>query len=66
MCSQEDAQHILLRCPEMRTWGEELITRKWLYMNEEVAYKKILMCTNKSLMIYLGGYTELNVSVLIR
>jgi hypothetical protein len=51
---------VLLSCLEMRMWRKEVISRKQLYINEEVAYKKILMCSNKSLIIYLSRYTELN------
>jgi hypothetical protein len=63
---QEDTKHILLSCLEKRMWRKGVISRKQLYINEEVAYKKILMCGNKSLIIYLGRYAELNSTGLIR
>jgi hypothetical protein len=36
----EDAIHILLKCSETRKWREQLLSRKWLYVNEEVVYKE--------------------------
>jgi hypothetical protein len=41
-----DALHILLKCLETRKWREQFLSRKWVTANEEVAYKRILNCTN--------------------
>jgi hypothetical protein len=47
LCSEdEDAIHILLKCSEMSKWREQFFTRKWLIVNEEIANKKIINCTN--------------------
>jgi hypothetical protein len=27
-------------------WGERFLCRKWLIVNEEVAYKRVINCTN--------------------
>jgi hypothetical protein len=43
---EEDAVHILLKCPETRRLREHFLSRKWQIINEELAYKKIINCTN--------------------
>jgi hypothetical protein len=48
---EEDAIHILLKCPETRR-----LSRKWQIINEEVAYKKIINCTNTVELRNLGRY----------
>jgi hypothetical protein len=35
-----------------------LIFKKWLCINEELAYKKIVNCTNKAHIIHLGQYLD--------
>jgi hypothetical protein len=42
---EEDAVHTLLKCPETRRLREHR-SRKWQIINEELAYKKIINCTN--------------------
>jgi hypothetical protein len=43
LCSEdEDATHILLKCLETRKWTEQFLSRKWLMLNEWIAYKKII------------------------
>jgi hypothetical protein len=50
MCSlylgEEDAKHILVKCPETKKRREERVCIKWLNMNEDRAYRKIISCTN--------------------
>jgi hypothetical protein len=47
-CSKdEDALHILLKCPETYRLREHLLIRKWFAANDELAYKKI-KCTNNT------------------
>jgi hypothetical protein len=36
---EEDAMHILLKCPETRRLREYLLSRKWQIINEKLAYK---------------------------
>jgi hypothetical protein len=43
---KEDTKHIFLECPETKNWRMEMCKR-WLDINEEVAYRKMLSCTNK-------------------
>jgi len=43
-----------------------LLSKKWLNMNGEVAYKKTVICTNKACVVDAGGLTELNVGGLIK
>jgi hypothetical protein len=43
---EEDAIHILIKCTETRRLREHLLSRKWQIINEELAYKKIINCTN--------------------
>jgi hypothetical protein len=54
----EDAKHILLSCPETKKWRMQFINKKWLCVNEELAYKKIVNCTNKAHVIHLGEYLD--------
>jgi hypothetical protein len=54
----EDAKHILLSCPETKNWRMQFINKKWLCINEELAYKKIVNCTNKAHIIHLGEYLD--------
>jgi hypothetical protein len=58
LCSEdEEVIHILLKCSEMRKWREQFLSRKWLMLNEGIAYKKIINCTNiiecRNIGIYL-------------
>jgi hypothetical protein len=53
---EEDAIHILLKCPEIRRLREHLLSRKWQIINEELAYKKIINCTNTAELRNLGRY----------
>jgi hypothetical protein len=47
LCSEdEDPIHILLKCSETRKWREKFLSRKWLRLNEWIAYTKIINCTN--------------------
>jgi hypothetical protein len=39
---EEDVKHIVLECKETKHWREELIHDKWLNMNKEITYRKIL------------------------
>jgi hypothetical protein len=41
-----------------RKWRMEVLSKKWLSMKEEVAYKKMLICINKSLIVDVGRYLE--------
>jgi hypothetical protein len=58
LCSKdEDAIHILLKCSETRKWREQFLRRKWLMLNECIAYKKIINCKNiielRNIRVYL-------------
>jgi hypothetical protein len=52
------AKHILLSCPETKKWRIQFINKKWLCINEKLAYKKIVNCTNKAHIIHLGEYLD--------
>jgi hypothetical protein len=57
LCSEdEDAVHVLLKCVETRKWRKQLLSRKWLTVNEESAYKKIINCTNAVKLRNIGNY----------
>jgi hypothetical protein len=43
---EEDAGHILLKCPQTRRLREHLLSRKWQTINEEIAYKNTINCTD--------------------
>jgi hypothetical protein len=53
---EEDAIHILLKCPETKRLREHLLSRKWQIITEELAYKKIINCTNTAELRNLGRY----------
>jgi hypothetical protein len=53
---EEDAKHILLKCSETKKWREECVNSKWLDINEDLAYKKIISCTNVNKIKFLGKY----------
>jgi hypothetical protein len=55
---EEDAKSVLLSCPETRKQTKEIVSKKWLNKKEELAYKKILNCTNITLLIDLGRYLD--------
>jgi hypothetical protein len=50
------AIHILLKCTETRKLREHLLSRKLQIINEEIAYKKIINCTNTLELRNLGRY----------
>jgi hypothetical protein len=57
LCSEDkDAIHILLKCSETRKWREQFLSRKRLRLNEWVAYKKIINCTNITELRNIGSY----------
>jgi hypothetical protein len=37
---------VLLQCSKMREWGEQFLSRKWLTLNDEIAYKIITNYSN--------------------
>jgi hypothetical protein len=45
MFREEDTKHILLECPETKDWRMEMLCKRWLDINEEIAYRKVLSCT---------------------
>ena len=42
----EAAKHVLLKWSETKRWREKLLYIKWLTVNENVACRKGLTCTN--------------------
>jgi len=50
--------HILLDCLEARNCRMKYLNDKWLSMNKEVAYRKIIRCTNKDQIRNLGRYLD--------
>jgi hypothetical protein len=53
---EEDAVHIILKCTETRRLREHLLSRKWQIINVQLAYKKIINCTNTVDIRNLGRY----------
>jgi hypothetical protein len=45
---------MLLDCLETRKWGMKCLSIKWLSMNRDVAYRKIVICPNKDQIGNLG------------
>jgi hypothetical protein len=57
LCNGEENEiHTLLKCPETRRLREHLLSRKWQIINEELAYKKNINCTNTVELRNLGTY----------
>jgi hypothetical protein len=54
---EEDAKHLLLKCSETKKGREECANCNWLNINEDLAYRKLISCTNvnkiKSVAKYL-------------
>jgi hypothetical protein len=64
---KEDTKHILLQCPENKTWRTEMLCKRWLDINEEIAYRKMLSCRNKmTAKIWENFYSEFNVNGKVR
>jgi hypothetical protein len=53
---KEDTKHILLECAETKNWRTEMLCKRWLDINEEVAYRKMLICTNKMMVKNMGKF----------
>jgi hypothetical protein len=45
-------------CPDTKERRMKFMYKKWLYVNEELAYRKIINCTNKTHMINLGKFLD--------
>jgi hypothetical protein len=57
LCSEDkDAIHILLKSSETRKWREQFLSIKWLMLNEWIAYKKVINCTNVIELRNIGIY----------
>ena len=57
----EDVKHILLSFSGTRKWIMEFLNlkkKKCLDVTKEVAYKKILRCSNKTPIKHLGRYLD--------
>jgi hypothetical protein len=54
-----NVKHILLECKETKYWREKLIHDKWLNMNKEIAYRKILKTTNRTHIQNIGIYLDI-------
>jgi hypothetical protein len=51
-----DAIHMLLDCLKTKNWRMKCLNDKWLSVNKEVTYRKILRCTNKDQIRNLDRY----------
>jgi hypothetical protein len=49
---------MLLDCRDTRNWRMKLINDKWLHMNKEAAYRKMLKSTTKEQVKYLDIVKE--------
>jgi hypothetical protein len=55
MISSKNAQCISL---VLKYWREKLINDKWLNMNKEITYRKILKTTNRTHIQNIGEYLD--------
>jgi hypothetical protein len=56
---EKDVKHILLECKETKYWREKLIHDKWLNMNKEIIYRKILKITDRTHIHNLEKYLDI-------
>jgi hypothetical protein len=42
----EDAKHVLLVCTETKKWRAEFLCKKWMELDQDLAFKKIIGCKN--------------------
>jgi hypothetical protein len=56
MLGKENTKHILPEFPETKNWRTEMLSKRWLDVNEEVAYRKMLRCTNKMMVKNMGKF----------
>jgi hypothetical protein len=54
----EDVKQRLLGCSETKKLRMQFMSKKWLCINEELAYRKIINCTNKAHIVNLGKYLD--------
>jgi hypothetical protein len=54
----EDVKHMLLSWPETKKWRMQFMSKKWLCINEELAHREVIKCTNKAHIINLGEYLD--------
>ena len=50
--------NILLDCLRTENWRIKFLNSKWLGRNTAVVYRKVLSCTNKDQVRYLGRYFD--------
>ena len=55
---EEEVKHTLLDCWETRSWRLKFLNTKLLNVNKEVAYRKMLVCTNKDQLRNVGRYLD--------
>jgi hypothetical protein len=46
----------LLECPDTKNCRTEMSCKRWFDINEEVAYRKMLSCTNKMMVKKYGKF----------
>jgi hypothetical protein len=46
----------LLKCSETRERTEQLLSRQWLIINEEVAFKRTVNCTSDAQLTNIGQF----------
>jgi hypothetical protein len=56
---EEDAKHVLFDCKETNHWRLNLIRDKWLKVNKEVAYRKMVKITKATHIQNLGRYLDI-------
>ena len=43
LCAEEESEyHLLLQCPEMQRWREELLNNKWTHIKEKITLREVL------------------------
>jgi hypothetical protein len=52
----EDIKHLLLNCAESKNWRTQYMSKEWLFINEQLPYRKILNCSSKAHIMHLGEY----------
>jgi hypothetical protein len=57
LCEEEkNKSHMLLKCEETKNWTETFVNQKWLQVNEEITYRKLISNTETLELENLGKF----------
>jgi len=59
---EESEYHLLLQCPEMQRWMEELLNIKWTHINEDIALREVLSTVRLNKVVEVPSGEKLSVN----